>query len=129
MRTILRRREGAAMVEFAIAAPITLMLIIGTLKMGVFYFAQNSVTYAIDEVARAAEVYPTPSDSSLQSTFSNALLKQESSIAVTMTITHGATSGVKYIDLATSYQLPVVIPFTSVTSIPVGSKRRVYSFH
>ena len=123
---ILADCRGATVVEFAFAAPVLLMIMLGVFKMGSYHFAQNSVNNALEEAARSAAVYPTPADSQLQATFADNLLKQEADVKVELGITHGTSSGIDYVDLSTRYVVPIDIAFVDLGDIPVSASRRVY---
>lgn len=131
MRNVLpklaRDIRGATIVEFALVAPILIALLVGGMNIGIYLFAQNSVDNAVEAAARDAAIYPTPSDSDLQAIFSDALLKQETTIPVKLAVAHGsATNGTKYVSLSTSYDLPLNIVLGTVGSFPVKAERRVY---
>lgn len=55
-RRVLARDEAAAMVEFAIIAPLLFMLVFGIIDYGRFFFDYNRLTNAAREGARAAAV-------------------------------------------------------------------------
>ena len=52
MSTKTSRESGAALVEFAIIAPLLLLLVFGIIEFGRAYNAQNSLTHAAREGAR-----------------------------------------------------------------------------
>lgn len=117
-------RAGATAVEFALIAPVLFTLLVGTMNLGQYYYADNSLTQAIDQTARAASVYPTPSDSALQTVFSNSLLKKNS--GATMTIAKGTSGTVDYLDLQSTQNTEIDFIFYKFSGIPVKAKRRVY---
>ena len=49
-------RKGAAMVEFALVAPIFLLLVFGVFEFGRYFFVQHTIQYATREGARIALV-------------------------------------------------------------------------
>lgn len=53
-RTRMRRdaRRGSAAIEFAMVAPIFFLFLFGIIETGVLYFAQSTLTNAIDDAAR-----------------------------------------------------------------------------
>ena len=125
-RTISLDRRGAAAVEFALAVPIIIVLIVSTMKMGLYFFAQNSIKNALDQTARKASVYPSPSDSALQTVFANNLLKNEVTVPVTMQIARGTSNGVSYVSLQSNYNVPVDLIFWNLGNIPIQAKQRAY---
>ena len=60
MHTLLRRRAGQSMVEFAVLAPIFFLLLLGTIDLGRAVYIYNSISNASREGARAAVPYDTP---------------------------------------------------------------------
>jgi Flp pilus assembly protein TadG len=50
---ILRNQKGVAMVEFAIALPLILLLLCGTIEFGVLFYNKQVITNASREGARA----------------------------------------------------------------------------
>ena len=127
LKHLLRDRRGVGAVEFALCAPIVITLIVGSLNIGTYIFAQNSVAAAVDKVGREAAVYPRPSDTQMQSIFAKAILKEEPGAAVKLNITHGkAANGTAYVDLSSTYNLEVDLIFVSLGTMPVSAERRVY---
>jgi Flp pilus assembly protein TadG len=49
---VLRRRDGTALIEFALAVPVVLTLILGIIEFGRVLWAQNALHYAVEEAAR-----------------------------------------------------------------------------
>lgn len=125
-RRITSESRGAAAVEFALAVPIIIVLLISTMKMGMYFFSQNSIKNALDETARDASVYPAPSDTELQAVFAANLLKREVSVPVKMTINRGTSNGVSYVSLQSSYNVPVDLIFWNLGNIPIYAKQRAY---
>ncbi|GAA4641738.1 hypothetical protein GCM10023115_01610 [Pontixanthobacter gangjinensis] len=126
--SILRKdARGGAIIEFALVAPLLIVMLLATMNLGIYYFAQNSIDNAIDEAARKATVYPTPSDTALTTVFNEAILKGEKTGTINFTIAKGATaSGVDYMTLTAAYSVRMNLVFTDLGSIPVRSERRVY---
>src|SRR5437764_269833 len=60
MHTLLRRRNGQSMVEFAVLAPVFFMLLLGTIDLGRAIYIYNSISDAAREGARAAIPYDNP---------------------------------------------------------------------
>ena len=54
------KRDGQALSEFALIAPIFFLVILGILQMGLLFAGQNGLTNAAREAARYASTLPTP---------------------------------------------------------------------
>lgn len=127
LRYLHKCQRGSGTVEFSMIAPVLITLMVGAMNVGSYFFAQNSIDYAVDKTAREAAVYPFKSDSELETIFDDAILKKEADGAVTLGLSHGtASNGVGYVDLSTSYKVPVNMIFFNLGSITVRSERRVY---
>ena len=70
-RKIRRDENGAAVIEFAIAVPVLLTMIFGIFQFGLVFFASAGIQHALGEGARQATLFPTPSDSAIQTTMQN----------------------------------------------------------
>ena len=124
---LLRNTRAAAAVEFALISPILLGLVAATLNIGVYFFAQNSVSNALDTAARETPLYPRPSKSTLTTAFDNALLKAEVAGTVSLVIDEGiSSSGLDYYDMSATYNVPIDLIFVKAGSYPVSASRRVY---
>lgn len=60
MKRILRGREGAAAVEFAIILPIFLLLLFGVVEFGLIMYAKGIISQASRAGARSGVVYRMP---------------------------------------------------------------------
>lgn len=52
-----RRRDGQALAEFALIAPILFLLLFGVLQLGLLFGGQNGLTNGVREAARRAVTY------------------------------------------------------------------------
>ena len=60
--SILRNRKGAALLEFALAAPVLIAFMIATAQIGIFFFARSGLKSAVAEGARYATIFPKPTN-------------------------------------------------------------------
>lgn len=108
------RRRGAAMVEFAVVAPVFLILITGIIELGRAIVVQQLLTNASREGARIGS-YDTTNSSSTVTTAVNSYLSNVGISGATTTITPGTLSSAKDGD---SVSVKVSIPFSSVSYLP-----------
>jgi hypothetical protein len=59
---IIGDRRGAALLEFAFAAPILITFMIATAQIGTFFFAKSGIKSAVAEGARYATIFPRPTN-------------------------------------------------------------------
>jgi hypothetical protein len=55
-------RQGAALIEFAFAAPVLIAFMIATAQIGIFLFARSGLKSAVAEGARYATIFPRPTN-------------------------------------------------------------------
>ncbi len=127
IRNFLSNERGAAAVEFALVLPLAVVMLLGALNFGIYLFFQNSLSAALDETARAATIWPVPTDTQLQSRFTNNLLSDQSFGTATLGISHGTdASGRKFIDFTATGGVPVNLVFFDLGTIPVRLQKRSF---
>lgn len=107
-----QNRRGAAAVEFAVVAPVFLLLVFGIIEFGRMVMVQQVITNAAREGARQG-IIPGSSSSQVNKTVSTYL---------TGTSIGGATTSVSPDPAAATYgqaiTVTVSVPFTSVSWLP-----------
>jgi Flp pilus assembly protein TadG len=86
-----RTQKGAAAVEFALIAPILIMLLVGLVQYGFYFYAMQSGTSAVGEATRRMAVGDCQSTSQVQT-----LLKGRLGAATTATSASGITVSPAY---------------------------------
>ena len=127
LKKLSRDQRGAAAIEFGLAIPVALTLILGCMNFGIYLYFTNSMAAAIDETARSAILWPTPDDAQLQTNFEESLFTAKSFGSANLTVTHGTSlDGRDYVDLEGTGAYNVNLIFVNLGSIPVRSTRRAY---
>lgn len=108
------QRRGAALIEFAVVAPLLMMVLVGTIEFGRAMLIQNSVTAAAREAAREATL-PSATDQTVVAT-AKTYTTQVPDDEVTVTISP-ALSSVEAGDLIT---VTVSVPASTIS--PMGAK-------
>ena len=124
-----RDQRGAGIVEFALAAPVLFLILIGLAQLGILFFANAGLSHAVAEGARLAAIYPRPADDEvaaaiLQSEFglNNRELLGEPEIV------HGTdANGFTFADISLSYSVPVNFVFFETPPITLTENRRVFT--
>ena len=109
-RSVHPRRRGAAVVEFAVVAPLFFLLIFGIIEFGRMVMVQQVLTNASREGARRAVV--ESASSAEVETYVNDYLSNASVTGATITITPSDLSSAGFGDAVT---VTVSIPFDSVS--------------
>lgn len=108
-----RDERGAAAVEFALVFPVFLLLVLGTIDFGYFFFVSEIVTNAAREGARAGSVVD-PNDGT-----SAALAAAQSTASTYLTrgglTAKGVTTNVTAVNGVAAVQVSIAYPVGSVT--------------
>ena len=112
-RSCRRNRRGAAVVEFAIVAPVFFLLVFGMIEYGRMVMVQQVLTNASREGARRA-VLDGVADADVISTVDTYLTNASISGATTTVTTTAPVPP----DVAESRTVTVTVPFTQVSWLP-----------
>lgn len=124
---LLSDRRGASAVEFALAAPVLLIMIIGMAQMGILFQANAGLQHALGEAARFATINPTPSDTALIAKANAKRFGLISSRITGPSVAHGTNSGAAYVDLTMSYSVPLNFVLFTGPSVTLSATRRAYT--
>jgi Flp pilus assembly protein TadG len=111
-----RRMHGAAVVEFALVLPLLMLLVMGTLDWGYYFFVDQVVTNAAREGARAGTLHDTDAaaavaDATATATnYAQAAGLTPAKLAVQVDLTTVAT-GASAIRVRTTYQAGSITGF------------------
>ena len=113
MRRLWSDRLGGAAIEFAIVAPVFIMLILGALEIGRMFYVRQCLEYATEQAARYYSLNPSASTSSVTQQLAGFLSNSISShitVAYTDTTNCNSNAYVTCTTIAASY------PFTPAES-------------
>jgi Flp pilus assembly protein TadG len=114
-RSLIGKRAGAAMLEFAIGLPVFVMLLFGIFEFGRMLWIQNALHYSVQQAARCASINATTcgSTSAIQSYAAGIAGAgiPSSAFTVTLSTACGTITGDK---VAASYPLSLNIPYMSL---------------
>jgi Flp pilus assembly protein TadG len=125
---LLRDRRGLGAVEFALVCPVLFLFIIGTAELGTLFFANAGVRNAVAEGARAAGVYPRPTDTAIKARMAAKRFGLKAQYLSQPVITTGKDNGVDYINISLTYQVPLDFVFVTVRPVTLTKSRRVYIY-
>ena len=58
--------RGTTALEFALVAPVLLMLLIGIIQLGILFYVQAGLKSTVEDAARYATLWPTPSQAQIE---------------------------------------------------------------
>jgi Flp pilus assembly protein TadG len=123
-----RDKRGSAAIEFVFAVPVLAMLIWGIFQFGLLLEANAGMQQALGEGARKATLYPTPSDTAIQSAITSAKFGVAGGTWSTPIIdnTHAAAGSGGYKVITVSYSQPTNFLFFNGPSVTFTASKRVY---
>jgi Flp pilus assembly protein TadG len=121
-------RKGAGAIEFAIAAPLAIILLVGIAQLGTLFAANAGLQHAVDEGARYATLYPRPTDDAIKAVINQKKFKLGSDYITGPTLTHGTANGLPYVDISMSYAVPLNFVLFTTPPVTLSLTRRTYQF-
>lgn len=127
IRDLVHAREGAAALEFVLAAPFLILLLVGILQVGVMFLAQAGLQQAVEAGARYATIYPRPSDGAITTKIVANEYGMHASGISNPVFAHGTTAGGSpYVDISMTYSLTPDFIFFQLAPIQLQHTRRAY---
>jgi Flp pilus assembly pilin Flp len=127
IRSLHSNQQGAGAVEFALVAPVLISMVIGVTQLGMLFQANAGIQHAVEEAARVAAVYPTPSnvDTLVRNKLESSRFGMKGTL--TPTVVEGkAADCMDVLDLNLSYAVPLDFIFFSTPAVTLTHSRRVF---
>lgn len=119
--------KGAAAVEFAFAAPVIMMLMIGILQVAVALHAAGGVRHAIGEGVRFAKVNRAATEDEVEAHVRRSFSGLKTDKVRDLTVERGRTpGGAPFARISIDYQPQIVIPFLPARTVRLEESRLVY---
>ena len=126
MIRLVRDERGAAAIEFVLAVPPFIILLMGALQMGIIACARTGLQHAVDEGARYASIYPTPSDAAIIAKVNAREFGLDPAYTNDPTITHGTHYGLPYTEITMTYSRPLNFIVYQTPALSISYTRRSY---
>lgn len=118
--------RGATIIEFAIAAPILIILMIGILQFGMILHASGALRHGLAEGIRHAKVYPDATEVIVQQKTRDALAGIDPNGIVALTFDRGTQNGAAFGRLTIHYEMTPFIPFVPLDVIALTETKTAY---
>lgn len=128
LRQLVANRTGSAAVEFAVAVPVLAMMVWGIFQVGVLYEANAGMQHALGEGARYTTIWPTPTDTQIQTKITSAKFGLGNGTWDTPVIDNAnsaaANGGYKLITV--TYHQPTDFLLIAGPTVDLSASKRVY---
>lgn len=121
-RKLGRDQQGSSITEFAIAVPVLVSLIWGIFQVSMLLEAKAGMQNALGQAARYATIYPTPTDTQIQTKITSAKFGLANGTWGTPTIT--TTTTTKLINV--TYSQPTNFLFFNGPTVTLSDSKLVY---
>jgi Flp pilus assembly protein TadG len=120
-------KSGAVAAEFALTIPIVVLIIFGTIQMGIIFFANAGLQNALGDGARVATLWPTRSQQDIRDELMASRFGIDPQKMANPVITTGSTpAGQNFVEINVSYTTDLNFIFFTVPGITLDHSRRAY---
>lgn len=126
MIKLARNQRGATAVEFALALPPFLILLFGSVQLAIIASARTGLQHAVDEGARYASIYPTPSDAQIIERVNTRRFGLDPAYVSAPVVSHGEQYGVPYIEISMRYARSLDFLLFQTPPLSLSYTRRAY---
>lgn len=123
---IFREEKGAALLEFAFAAPILIVFMISVAQIGIFFFARSGLKSAVAEGARYATIFPRPTNSQVVDRINARRFGLDTTKVSAPSVTDCTSNTRSCVDIEMSYTSTVNFIFFETAPITIVEKRRAF---
>ncbi len=126
MKALMRARAGATAVEFALVAPIFIIMTMGVFEIGRAFWIRSSMQFAVEETTRYAIVNTSATTATLATYAQTTLTASGVNAAdITFTATTEVSGSRTFISVTGTYNFSVVVPIVPIPDITLSVKSRV----
>jgi len=124
-RRFLPDRRGAAVLEFALVAPVLFTMLLGIVVLGILFLAQAGLRSAVEDAARFATIWPRPTQADIEARITARRFGMDPANIVAPTITFNTTASPNYVIITMGYNITINYILGTKT-IALTETRRAY---
>jgi|KBSSwiS6_1023812.scaffolds.fasta_scaffold42009_2 Flp pilus assembly protein TadG len=124
-RRFLPDRRGAAVLEFALVAPVLFTMLLGIVVLGILFLAQAGLRSAVEDAARFATIWPRPTQADIEARITARRFGMDPANIVAPTITFNTTASPNYVTITMGYNITINYILGTKT-IALTETRRAY---
>lgn len=124
MTALLRCKRGVTAVEFAILAPVFLMITLGVFEVGRAMLIRGMLQYSVEEAGRFAMANPTASTTTVEA---RAVASAPIPLLTTdnFTVTSVVSGTITFVTISGTFNFSVLVPIVPISDINFTAKSRV----
>ena len=117
--------QGTTALEFALVAPVLLMLLMGIIQLGILFYVQAGLKSTVEDAARYATLWPTPSQTQIEQRMQTHRFGMDIRNIVGPTITFSTSQAPNFVTISMSYNITIDFVFGEKTLV-LSESRRAY---
>lgn len=122
-----RDQRGATLIEFALIAPLFLMLLLGAVQVAVAAFALGGLELAVGDAARFAQINPAATAEQIRGKIIEGAIGFDPARLADVQVTQVPVGGMTQTVLRVSYSVDWQIPFVPLPHTTVTVARRLFN--
>jgi Flp pilus assembly protein TadG len=122
---LLRCDRGVAALEFAIVAPLFMLLLVAVMEFGRMYWVRDSVQYAAEQTARWAMVNTAATDSQLKSRALAQFDGVSGGTTPDVSVGRETVNGLSFLTVTITCNFQFLVDFAGVGELPLRGESRV----
>lgn len=126
LRSLKSDHHGATVVEFALALPVLVTMMIGILQFALVLHAGGAARHALGEGIRHAKVYPLATESEVLAITRGSMDGANPGGIEDLTFVRGSNNNAQYGRVTMRYRVEPVIPFAPIPPIIIEEERQAY---
>ena len=124
-RALWRHSGGTAAIEFAIIAPVFLIMMLGIVEIGRAMWIKNTLQFAVEETTRYAMVNPSADTATLETYAGNQVFGATVVTSGNFSASTETSGGVTYVVITGTYAFESLVPLIPLPDITLSAKSRV----
>lgn len=126
VRSIFAHDRGSSTVDFAFALPAVIIIMLGTLQLGIYLQAAGTLRHALGEGIRFAKVDPDATQAEVLAEVKDEMPSMDPDQITKLTFERGTTNGADYGKIAISYKLEPIVPLVPIPPITITEEKTAY---
>lgn len=118
--------KGTSAIEFALVAPVFILLVILIGQLGIFFFATAGLNNALAEGSRLATLYPRPTETQIREKINAARWGLNPDNLTILPVEWGTSNGSPYANVSMTYDVYWNLVFIKTDPLKLSRSRRVY---
>ena len=111
-----RDRSGVAALEYALALPVLLMVVLGIIEVGRALAVRNEMSHALGRTTRIVHLTPSTTPEQIAASLEGYLENYDTELEVSIT----EISGTSFMEISVQFPFEISIPFAPISEVTLS---------